>query len=255
MADIEIGELGIVPVTSSQIGKVSSFNGHETSLLKSTAGLLYLDAEGLSGTEVLTETYSKNGHIQIQGALAGDLTVELDASIRQAFWVVDVSTGGVVTMKPTGGTGIILPKNRWVNYFATQSYFTKNVAGWASAAQAPALSFAANYQVVAARPLKIRKAGASNATAGGRVTLEGCVEETTDAPAAGDTIVTLPALYRPSYAIGAVCLADPATEALAEPVAIEIQTDGTVILRSLLNWTPLVDKPIDLSGISFFVGN
>lgn len=255
MATTEDGDLGIIPVTTSQTGKVNSFNGHVSALNKSGVGMLNLDLDGLGGSQTLTESYTQNGIIVISGALISAVTLNLDADITQPYWIHDVSTGYDITVQSTGGAGVLMPKKRWVQYYAAPSFFTVLMSGWQASAQSPAMTYAAAYQVVAARPLKLRKEGENTTIAGGRVTLEGAVEETTTPPAAGDTIVTLPANYRPSHAVGFVVLADPVTAGTAQPVAIEIQTSGAVILRSLLGWTPLVNKPIDLSGVSFFVGN
>ena len=255
MATTEDGTLDIVPVTAAQLNKTTSFNGHVTALTKSGVGILAYDADGQTGTQILTQQQSLNGIIQISGALAGALTLELDADITQAYWVHDVSTGYNVTVRSTGGAGTIMPKNQWVLYYAATDFFTPSMSGWQATAAAPALSFGTGYQVVSGRELTLHKEGENTTIAGGHVALEGAVEDGGDAPAAGDVIVTLPANYRPGHAIGFIVLADPATAALAEPVAIEIQSDGTVVLRSLLNWSPVIDTPTDLSGVSFFVGN
>ncbi len=256
MATSEEGELHIVAVTAAQNNKTASFNGHETILTKANAGLLLWDGTGLSGTRILTEAYTQNGFLELSGALGGAVTLELSEFLQKGFWIHDVSTGYSVTIQPTGGAGSVVPKNRWVFYYAATGLFTKAVAGWQDPSEAPALSFAAAYQVVSGRELKLYKEGESAAVAGGRVTLEGAVEETTTPPAEGNTIVTLPANYRPAHSIGAVAIIDPATNGLAVTAQVEITTAGAVILRNIDLWaTPAIDIPIDLSGISFFVGN
>ena len=256
MATAEEGSLNIVPVTTSQNNKINSFNGQITRIEKAAVGSLKFDAGGMSGTEVLTDAYTQNGLLDIQGALAGDLIIELEPLIQQSFWVRNRTTGGYsLTIQPTGYSGSVMPPERWILYTAVPTHFAQALIGWQDPANLAALAFAANYQVVSGRALSVYKNGADAGRDGGVIHLEGAVEETTSAPAAGDTIVTLPLHARPVHVVGFVVLADSATAALAEPVAIEIQTSGAVILRSLLNWTPLVNKPIDLSGISFFVGN
>ena len=257
MATSEIGTLKIIPVTTSQTGKVNSFNGHIEGLEKSSAGLLLVDCAGLSGTEVLTETFSKNGVIDTSGALAGDLIVEIDAEIQQMFWFRDRTTGGVITIQPTGGIGVVIPKDRWVLYYMVDGSLTTAMAGWQDSSMAPAISYVSNYQEDASRPLKIRKNGGAHSTPAGLVHLEGAVERLVSIPAQGDTICTLPAAYRPAHRIGAIVIAAPETAGAsgATSIAVEIETNGNIVIRNLMGWTPLIATPIDLSGITFFAGN
>ncbi len=255
MATSEEGSLNIVDITSSQMGKISGINTNVGINTKAMSGRLEYDASGFSGTKVLTETQSHNSQINISGAKAGAMTLEIDDDVKQGFWVRDeTSDTDATTFRPTGGSGVVLPKNRWI-YVRARTATIDHVGGWTDDSEAGALAFAGNYQVVSGRELKIYKEDGEADAAGGLVQLQGAVESSSGAPVAADTIVTLPVGYRPGYAIGFVCLADPATAALAQPVAIEITTGGAVILRSLLGWTPLANKPIDLSGISFFAEN
>ena len=256
MATSEVGTLAIVPVTTAQISKINSFNGHETTLTKSTTGMLVWDAAGLTGTQVLTQEYSKNGTIKITGALAGAVTMEIDNDIKQNYWFLDSSTAYAVSVQPVGGGAlVVLPKNRWIQLRATTTVLNNSLSGWQDSSMAGALSFAAAYQVDAARPLKVRKNGQQASAVGGMVHLEGAVEETTTNPVVGDTIVTLPQYYRPTHPIGRIICANPGTT-LANHVSVEIQTSGAIIIRNLHGWGgSRINVPIDLSGITFFSGN
>ncbi len=255
MADVETGNLEFPDITTGQSHKVVGFNGNIANLLKAAVGLLDFDAAGLSSTQVISRSKSRNGAINISGSKAGTMTLELNADIQQNFWVRDsTSDGNQILFGVTGGSTIALPNNRWVFVRATAAGVVY-VGGWQASTEAPALSFAANYQVVAARPLKLRKEGQDPDTVGGLVRLEGAVEETTTNPVAGDTIVTLPALYRPTHAIGATACANPGTS-LGNEIVVEIQTSGAIILRALRGWSGTrTNVPIDLSGICFFSGN
>ena len=255
MATSEQGDINTAAATTGQNNKLSTLNGNDDALEKATLGILFYDADGQTGTQILTESQSQNNFIRISGALTGALTLETLAAHEKGYWVKDISTGFTVTLQPTGGAGVVLPKNRWIFHYAEAGLFTQQISGWQDSSEAAALVFAAAYQVDATNPLKIRKNGALPTQAGGMVHLEGAVEETTTPPAAGDTIVTLPAGYRPANPLGFVVLAESASAANCDAVAIEIQTSGAVILRSVLAWTGAVNVPIDLSGISFFVGN
>lgn len=256
MASTETGELNTNQVTTGQDQKVATINETDASLEKALLGYLNFDAAALSGTQVLTESQSRNALINIVGALGGAMTLELDADLDKEWLVRDQSTGAAVTLQRTGESGVTLPKNRWVFVKAgVPGVNLEHVGGWQDDTEAGALSFAANYQVVSGRELKLYKEDAEPSEAGGLVLLTGAVEETTTNPVAGDTIVTLPAGYRPLHAVGFVALAEPASAANAQPVAIEVQTSGAVVLRSLLGWTPATNAPIDLSGVSFMAGN
>ena len=255
MATSEEGSLNITDITTAQINKVPGFNTNVSKDTKAVAGRLEFDAAGLSGTQVLTETQSTNGQINISGAKAGTMTLEIDDDIKQGFWVRDeTSDANATTFRPTGGSGVVLPKDRWI-YIRARAATIDHVCGWMDDSEAGALSFAANYQVDAARPLKVRKNGQDPNAVGGMVHLEGAVEETTTNPVAGDTIVTLPQYYRPSHAVGFTACANPGTS-LGNEIVIEIQTSGAIILRSLRGWGgSRINVPIDLSGICFFSGN
>jgi hypothetical protein len=218
-----------------------------------------IDAEGLSGTRTLTEFESRHGILNIDGSKAGGLTVEIDNDIKQSYWLRDLTTDGAdVIVKPVGGTDdLVLPGNpegRWT-LVRTRAATMEQMAGWQDFTLAPGLVFGGAYQVTSGRALKIYKDGADPVDAAGRVTLEGAVEETTTVPAAGDTIVTLPAGYRPAHTIAFAVLAEPASAPNVDVVIVEITTAGLVILRSLLAWTTAINVPIDLSGVTFFAAN
>lgn len=256
MADSFEGDLNTSPVTTSQSTKVSFFNQTDDALEQSTTGRMIIDAAGLSGTKTLTGVESRRGEIDVQNSKAGALTIEIDSDIQQSFWIRDITTDGadVIIKTVGGGNSRVLPKARWTLIRARLSNI-EQMAGWQDSSIAPALSFGAAYQVVSGRALRIYKNGADISNGAGRITLEGAVEETTTDPAAGDTIVTLPAGYRPAHTIAFTATAEAGSAANVDFVAIEITTAGLVILRSLLAWTTAINVPIDLSGISFFAAN
>ena len=256
MADSFEGTLDVSSVTSSQSNKVASFNAIDLAIERAAAGRMLVDAAGLSGTKTLTSIESRRGEIDVINAPTAALTIEIDDNVKQTWWVRDSTTGGFdIIIKSVGGTDDrVLPKLRWT-LIRTRTTTIDQMAGWQDSSLAPALSFGAAYQVVAARPLRIYKNGADMSHAGGRVTMEGAVEETTTVPAAGDTIVTLPAGYRPVHTIAFAVTAEAGSAANVDFVAIEITTAGLVILRSLLAWTTAINVPIDLSGVSFFAAN
>ncbi|KKK70501.1 hypothetical protein LCGC14_2923340, partial [marine sediment metagenome] len=236
---------------------IPSVNSEDAKLLDSSAGTLRFDAVGLTGTTVLTEPQSRNSTISIFGATTGDLIVEVDADIEQNFWVRDATTNGDdISFRQTGGTLILLPKNRWVLVRTRESGNTDLIAGWAHKDTTPALSFAGTWRVVSGRPLEIRKSDANPATAGGFVHLTGAVEQASGGPpAAGNTMVTLPANYRPEYTVAFCVVAEAETAANADMIMIEINTAGAVIILNVGVWTAADLAAIDLTGISFFVAN
>lgn len=255
MATTEEGSLNIVDVTTAQMAKIPNLNTNIGKNTKAIAGLLEYDATGLSGTQTLTETQTNNGHINITGAKSAAITLQIDNDIKQGIWVRDnTSDAGSITFRPTGGTGIKLPRGRWI-YVRPMASTMAQVGGWVDFYHAGALSFAANYQVTAGRELTLYKEDGEAAALGGLIKLQGCVEETTTPPAAGDTIVTLPVGYRPGHTVAFVVPAEPGSAANVDTVAIEITTAGAVILRSVLSWTAAVNVPIDLSSVSFFAEN
>ncbi len=256
MADSFEGDLDLSPVTSSQSNKVATFNASDLAIEHAAVGRMVLDAGGLTGTKTLTSVESRRGEVDVTGSKSGALTIQFDDNIKQAWWVRDSTTDGanVIFKSVGGGDNRVLPKLRWT-LIRTRTTTIDQMAGWQDSSLAPALSFGAAYQVVSGRALKIYKNGADMADAAGRVTMEGAVEETTTIPAAGDTIVTLPADYRPAHTIAFAVTAEAGSAANVDFVAIEITTAGLVILRSVLAWTAAINVPIDLSGISFFAAN
>jgi hypothetical protein len=210
----------------------------------------------LSGTRTLTEVESRRKEIEVRLSKAGALTVDIDNGIKQSYWLRDMTDDAAnVIFKPVGGTDdLVMPGHRW-NLVRTRAATMEQLWGWQDSSLAPALVFAADYQVTSGRPLKIYKDGTDPADDGGRIHLEGAVEEGTTVPAAGDTIVTLPAGYRPEHTIAFAVLAEPASTTNVDVVIVEITAAGLVILRSLLLWTTAIDVPIDLSGIEFFAAN
>jgi len=256
MADSFEGDLDFSPVTTSQSTKVAFFNAADDALEQSTAGRLVLDAAGLSGIRTLTGVEARRGEIDVINSKAGALTIEIDDNIKQAWWVRDLTTDGAnVIIKSVGGTdNLVLPKGRWT-LIRTRTTTIEQIAGWQDSSLAPALSFGTNYAGATGRVLKIYKAGTDPAKTAGRVTLEGAIHKTTVVPAAGDTMVTLPAGYRPIHTIAFAVTAEANSAANADFVAIEITTAGLVILRSLLAWTAALSVPIDLSNVSFFAAN
>lgn len=256
MADAFEGTLNIRKTTTSQLSKTRSLNTTHFKLTEGAIGRMFIDAVGLSGTRTLTEIESRHAILDAHNAKSGVLTVEIDNGIKQTYWLRDITTdGAAVIFKPVGGTdALVLPFARWT-LVRTRAATMEQMAGWQDSSNAPALVFAAAYQVDAARPLKIYKADADPVDKAGRITLEGSVEETTTVPAAGDTIVTLPVGYRPDHTIAFAVLAEPGSATNVDVVVVEITTAGFVILRSLLLWTSAINVPIDLSGISFFAAN
>lgn len=257
MADTFEGSLNTSQVTTSQTGKVADFNTTDGQLETALVGRMTLDAAGLSGTRTLTEVESQNSMIDVINSKAGALTITIDTDIEQSYWVRDLTTDGAnVIVKVAGGSdNRVLPKNRWTLIRARAAGSIEQLVGWQDSSLAPALVFGTNYQVVSGRELRIYKNGNDPFHAGGRITLEGSVEKIVAVPAAGDTMVTLPADYRPEYTVAFAVTAEPGSAANVDFVAIEITTAGLVILRSLLAWTSAINVPIDLSGVSFFAAN
>ncbi len=256
MADAFEGGLNIRATTVSQHNKARSLNTADFKVEESATGRMFIDGEGLSGTRTLTEDESRREILDARNTTAGDLTIEIDDLIKQAYWLRDLTDNGDdIVYKTVGGSDdLVVPLNRWTRV-RTRAATMEQMAGWQHFSLAPALVFGADYQVTSGRPLRIYKDGADPGDAGGRIHLEGAVEETMTDPAAGDTIVTLPAGYRPAHTIAFAVLAEPASAANVDVVVVEITTAGLVILRSLLLWTTAQDVPIDLSGIEFFAAN
>lgn len=256
MADAFEGTLNIRSTSVSQFNKARSLNTADFKLREAMTGRMFVDAVDLSGTRTLTEDESRRKILDARNAKAGALTLEIDNDIKQGYWLRDLTTDGAdVIFKTVGGSDdLVLPNSRW-NLVRTRAATMEQMWGWQDSSLAPALVFAAAYQVTLGRALRIYKDGADPTDAGGRVTLEGSVEETVTVPAAGDTIATLPAGYRPAHTIAFTVLAEPASAANVDVVIVEILTTGAVVLRSLLLWTAAIDVPIDLSGIEFFAAN
>ena len=256
MADSFEGSLNLTPATTSQGNKVATFNSTDLAHEHATTGRMLIDAGGISGTKTLLGAESRRGELDVTGSKSGALTIQINDSIKQTWWVRDSTTDGAdVIIKSVGGSdNRVLPKLRWT-LIRTRTTTIDQMAGWQDSSLAPALVFGADYGATSGRALLIYKSGADMSHAGGRVTLEGSVEEGTTVPAAGDTIVTLPANYRPAHTIAFAATAEAGSAANVDFVAIEITTAGLVILRSLLAWTSAINVPIDLSGISFFAAN
>ncbi len=256
MADSFEGSLNLTPATSSQGNKVATFNGTDLAHEQSTTGRMIVDAAGLSGTKTLLGEEARRGEIDVINAPTAALTILINDSIKQSWWVRDSTTGGfAIIIKSVGGSdNRVLPKLRWTLIRARTTTIDQ-MMGWQDASLAPALVYGANYAGATGRVLNIYKNGADMSHKGGMVTLEGAVHETTTNPAAGDTIVTLPANYRPGSTRAFAVTAEADSAANVDFVAIEITTAGLVILRSLLAWTPATSVPIDLSGVSFLAVN
>lgn len=253
MADTFEGTLNVRKTTASQSNKTLSLNTADFKLREAITGRMFIDAASASGTRTLKEWESRRKILDVQNSKAGALTLEIDNDIKQAYWLRDITTDGAdVIFKTVGGSDdLVLPFGQWT-LVRTRAATMEQMAGWQDSSLAPALVFAADYQVTSGRALKLYKAGADPVDPGGRITLEGAVEETTTVPAAGDTIVTLPVGYRPAHTIAFAVLAEPASATNVDVVIVEITTAGLVILRSLLLWSTAIDVPIDLSGIEFF---
>ena len=255
MADTFEGTLKVRKTTTSQFSKEVSLNTADFKAAESMTGRMTVDLEGLSGTRTLTENESRRKILDALNTKAGGLTIEIDNDIKQAYWLRDLTDDGAdVIYKSVGGSDdLVIPRARWT-LVRTRAATMEQMAGWQDASLAPALVFGTSYLATSGRALKIYKTGADPADAGGRITLEGSVERTI-VPVVGDTMVTLPAGYRPAHTIAFAVLAEPASATNVDVVVVEITTVGLVILRSLLLWTTAINVPIDLSGISFFAAN
>lgn len=258
MATTEEGDLNIIAVTNSQNNKPQSFNGHVSRLEKAATGMILFDAGGLSGTQVLTEAQSEDNAINIFGSKSSTMTLEVSDLIKQDFMIRDETTdANAVTFQPTGGSGVVLPKNRWIRVRVRTST-VEHMGGWMDESEAAALSFAGNWRVVSGRALTVSKSDGEAGAAGGLVHLQGAVENASGGPpAAGNTIVTLPAGYRPAHTVAFVVVAEAETPANADAILVEITTGGAVIILNLgaAPWTAADLAAIDLSGITFFAGN
>ena len=255
MADALFGDLNYTVATGGGVNKLHWLTTADDRISTAVDGLVEVDLASLSGTQVLTEVKSAYHSLDLTGSKSGTVTLEVDADIQKPMWIRDSTTdGNAVTFQPTGGAGIVLPVDRWIKV-RVRAATVEHVAGWMDETEAGALSFAAAYQVVSGRALVLYKDGSEPAVAGGMVHLEGAVEETTSAPIVGDTIVTLPAGYRPKFTVAFIVVAEAETAANADPIAIEITTGGAVIILNLLTWAAATNAAIDLSGISFMAGN
>ena len=256
MASNTEGSLGSVPLTAAQVNKINSLNSQDTKGFDGTAGTFRFDAAGLSGTTILTEPQSRNSTINIFGATTADLIVEVGADIEQNFWLRnDTTNGDDISFRQTGGTAVLLPLGRWILVRTRESGNTDFIAGWAHKDTTPAVSLGTNYSLTTGRLLEIRKSDADPARAGGFVHLSGAVEKASVAPAAGDTMFTLPANYRPEHTIAVMAVAESETPANADMILLQITTAGVVTILNLGAWSTVVDVSIDLTGINFFVGN
>ncbi len=258
MATSVEGDVNTITLTTSQDAKVATINQTDGKIENAVVGRIAFDLASLSGTQILTESQSENGIINVFGASSGNVTLEVNATMEKNYWIRDSTTGGnTVTFQPTGGSGILLPKTRWILVRVRSAGGVDHMVGWPDDTEAAALSFGAAYQVVSGRPLTIYKSGAEEGLAGGMVHLEGAVEETTTDPVAGDTIVTLPATYRPVHTVAFAVVAEAETPANSDVIMVEITTGGAVIILNLGTWGPatITNAAIDLSGINFLVGN
>ena len=257
MADAFEGSLNVRATSQSQHNKVRSLNTADFKLKESIEGRMFVDLASVSGTKTLTEGESRRQILDFHNTKAGGTTIEIDNDIKQSYWLRDITDDAArVMVKPVGGVGdlTLADTPRWL-LTRMRATALEQIWGWQDSLLAGALVFGADYGVTTGRALKIYKDGGDPTDAGGRVTLEGAVEEGTTVPAAGDTIVTLPVGYRPAHTIAFAVLAEPASAANTDVVVVEITSAGLVILRSLLLWTTAINVPIDLSGIEFFAAN
>lgn len=232
------GNNGRINVSSASAQKVAGLN---TSTARNQAGMVNLgevDVAGDSGTETPSEAQTRVGGYEFFGALAGDLNFDLDTDIEKWWWFHDISTGGDITVRRSGGSaGVVLPKNEWVCIQMHDSEDPQLVLGLQAAittATTPSITLGTNIGNVSGRkPLQARKLNSEGANAGGLVVVEGSIENTDVAGMSdGDALATLPAGWRPSHAMGFIVVHDPETNTNAGWAVIEVSTGGVITLRA-----------------------
>ena len=218
---------------------------------------MIVDLEGLSGTITLKESDVLNSALDFRNSKAGGITLEFGPNIRQSYWLRDITTDANALFIKVGGGSvtIALPQWRWILTRVLDELRFRPIAGWLANLGASSIVYGADYQAATGRGLLHYKDGADYPDKGGRIALEGSVEETVTVPAAGDTIATLPVGFRPEYTLAFAVVAEPNSAANADVVIVEILNTGAIVLRSLLLWTAAINVPIDLSGIEFFAAN
>lgn len=252
----EQGAAGVTTVTTGQSTKVPALNTNDAILNDHAITLLDVVFTSDASPFVLSEVQSRSGILDFSGTTAGAMIVELDVDIQKTWLVRDRSTAGnTLTLRPTGFSGVVIPKNEWVVVRVHGSGANVvEVLGFNAATVVS--SFGTNYSAASGRLApQVRKLNAEDGSAAGFVSLEGSVEKASVIPANGDTILTVPANYRPAQAMAWLGVADPTTNGTAQPVVLELSTGGVLTLRNLFGWAAATGVAIDLVGVSYFAGN